>query len=100
MSRILLPIAPLTVVYISILSIYVYAMCSILSIYVYVSIQMTDEALLELCMSRVACLAVRGRPVPRPSRMVRTRWATDPFSLGAYSYWAKGNEPGAFVDRY
>lgn len=58
-------------------------------------LQMDDDELLNLVMSRVACFAVPGQVIVRPSKMLRTRWSTDPFSLGAYSYWAVGNESGA-----
>ncbi|CAM9339916.1 unnamed protein product, partial [Ectocarpus fasciculatus] len=56
--------------------------------------RMTDEQLLSLCMSRVNCLARPGQRVPQPTRFVRSRWADDPYAMGAYSYWAKGNRPG------
>lgn len=56
--------------------------------------QMNDEELLQLCISRVSCLARPGQTAVPPIRMTRTRWAEDPYSLGAYSYWAKGNVAG------
>lgn len=34
-----------------------------------------------------------GPDVPSPTRMVRTQWTTDPFSLGSYSYMRVGSSP-------
>jgi hypothetical protein len=55
---------------------------------------MSDEEVMTLCMSRMTSFAIPGRKIVQPSKLIRTRWASDPFSMGAYSYWAKGNEPG------
>ncbi len=56
---------------------------------------MSDEALTELIMSRCAALALPDRKLPAaPIRVVRSRWAEDPYARGAYSYWAPGNLPG------
>lgn len=34
------------------------------------------------------------RPAPPPVEMIRTRWAADPWSLGAYSFLPVGADPG------
>ncbi len=55
---------------------------------------MSDSALTDLVISRVTAFALKGRSVPRPTKVTRTRWSQDPYSLGAYSYWSVGNNPG------
>ncbi len=57
-------------------------------------LQMDDETLLQLIMQRMTAVAARGKtPVP-PIRVIRTRWGSDPFSYGAYSYNAVGHVRG------
>ena len=58
---------------------------------------MNDDELLSLCLSRVSCFARPGMEVCQPIKVVRTRWARDPYSLGAYSYWHKDNIPGRWI---
>lgn len=55
---------------------------------------MSDDALLDLCMSRVRCFVRPGQTAHLPTKFLRTRWSSDPYALGAYSYWTKGSEPG------
>ena len=71
----------------------------ILIIFLY--FQMSDDELTALVMQRVACLALPGRKVPlMPVRIVRTRWAQDPYARGVYSHWAVGNRPGTICSVY
>ena len=56
---------------------------------------MSDEEVCSLVMQRMKAIALPDRKVPAaPVRIVRTRWAQDPYALGAYSHWCPGNQPG------
>jgi lysine-specific histone demethylase 1 len=37
-----------------------------------------------------------GRSIPQPAAIMRTRWASDPFALGAYSHVPPGATPEDF----
>ncbi len=37
--------------------------------------------------------AVQGGPIPKPTRVVITRWGRDPFTRGSYSYIKIGSSP-------
>jgi monoamine oxidase len=67
-----------------------------LSSTVYVSaLQMSDAELQALVMTRMHAVALPGRQVPAaPVRVVRSRWAADPYARGVYSCWRPGNLPG------
>lgn len=60
---------------------------------------MSDAEVLALALQRVKCFAVPERAFPEPHmvKMYRSRWASDPYAMGCYSYWAKGNLPGMFT---
>ena len=56
-----------------------------------VSESMSEEALVNEIMSHFR--SVWGVSIPAPSKCLKTRWGSDPYSLGAYSYAGVGAVP-------
>jgi monoamine oxidase len=56
--------------------------------------QMSDEEVTESILQHLRLLY--GNNLPQPLAMLRTRWGQEPFSLGAYSFVAKGSESSDF----
>jgi monoamine oxidase len=52
---------------------------------------MTDDALVTLAMTDLGAMFGGGVPTPVAQRV--TRWARDPFALGAYSHLPPGARP-------
>jgi monoamine oxidase len=52
---------------------------------------LSDEALVESAMERLR--GAYGKAAQAPVAHQATRWSKDPFSLGAYSHFAKGSSP-------
>ncbi len=50
----------------------------------------TDDGLIDLVMTRLRDMY--GDDVPSPTAMLRSRWATDPLTLGSYSFTATTTE--------
>jgi monoamine oxidase len=54
----------------------------------------SDEELIDLALAHLRDMY--GDDVPPPTAMLRSRWATDPFTLGAYSFTAITTEMDHF----
>jgi monoamine oxidase len=54
----------------------------------------SDEELIDLALAHLRDMY--GADVPPPTAMLRSRWATDPFTLGAYSFTATTTEMDHF----
>lgn len=55
---------------------------------------MTDEATIAAAMQTLQ--TIYGKAVPAPTATLITRWTTDPYAQGAYSYMAKQATPAAY----
>jgi len=59
--------------------------------------QWSDRQIVASAMDTLSCLrfsgGLFGAGIPQPVGYQVTRWATDPFALGAYSYYAVGSTP-------
>lgn len=56
--------------------------------------RMTDAAVEDIIMANLR--VVFGEAVPRPERMLRTRWEADPFARGSYSFTPAGSSSKAY----
>lgn len=59
----------------------------------------TDEDVLDTCHNLICKLLYSD--VPRPTKLVRSYWSSNPYSRGSYSYFhtqSNGNEPDVIAE--
>ncbi len=58
--------------------------------------ELSDDELTELAMASLR--AIFGDDIPDPTAVVRTRWWSDPWSLGSYSHVPPGSSSALYAD--
>ena len=56
--------------------------------------KMEDDAIIEEVMGHLR--VIYGKNIPKPKQMLRTKWNTNPYSYGAYSFSSNGISSDAF----